>query len=73
MYKNHFGGVLAFGVLTVISLTLLYGVEPGRELVQVNQSLSTEVKTPINSIHTEKAQIALTFDAAWGGCEMRGE
>ena len=40
MYKNHFGGVLAFGVLTVVSLTLLYGAEPGRELVQVNQSLA---------------------------------
>ena len=72
MGKNHFAGVLAFGVLTVMSLTLLYGVEPGRELVQVNQRLSAEVREPVKKGPAEKKQIALTFDAAQAGDDAEG-
>lgn len=72
MYKNHFGGVLAFGVLTVVSLTLLYGAEPGRELVQVNQSLAAEAEAPVGSIRTEEPQIALTFNGTGAGEDPSG-
>ena len=38
----------------------------GRDLVQVNQNLSSETKFPVCSVQTEKQQMALSFDTVWG-------
>ena len=59
-------GVVLFGLVTMVALTLLYGIDLGRDLVQVNQNLSSETKFPVCSVQTEKQQMALSFDTVWG-------
>ena len=66
MRKNHMMGVVLFGLVTMVALTLLYGIDLGRDLVQVNQNLSSETKFPVCSVQTEKQQMALSFDTVWG-------
>ena len=65
MRKNHMMGVVLFGLVTMVALTLLYGIDLGRDLVQVNQNLSSETKFPVCSVQTEKQQMALSFDTVW--------
>ena len=40
-------GVVWFGLAVTAALTLLYGIDPDRELIQVNQNLSGETEIPI--------------------------
>ena len=49
-------GVVLFGLVTMVALTLLYGIDLGRDLVQVNQNLSSETKFPVCSVQTENSR-----------------
>ena len=73
MGKNHIGGALLFGLVTMAALTLLYGIDLNRDLIQVNNSITGKTKMPICSVETEKPEIALTFDAAWAGGKLRNK
>ena len=55
-------GVVWFGLAVTAALTLLYGIDPDRELIQVNQNLSGVTEVPICEVWTKESQIALSFD-----------
>lgn len=56
-------------ILTVVWFTNSNSIQPAREFIQNNiyvWSETQEEKLPIYCVDTQKKQIALTFDTAWG-------
>lgn len=62
--KNHILGVFLFGLATVLSLTLLYGVDLGKNWLEVSGSTAKEYEVPIRRVQTEDLQAALTFNVS---------
>ena len=60
--KNHTLGVFLFGLATAASLTLLYGVDLGRSLIEVSGSVAKEYQVPVRRVQRQEKQAALTFD-----------
>lgn len=65
MKKNGTLGVFMFGLCMVAALSLLYWSGAREKFVDVNSNVG-ERELPIYSVDTDKKQIALSFDAAWG-------
>ena len=56
-------------ILTVVWFTNSDSIQPAREFIQNNIYVWSEMqeeKLPIYCVDTQKKQIALTFDTAWG-------
>ena len=62
--KNHALGVFLFGLATVISMTLLYGIDLGRGWIEVSGSTAKEYEVPIRKVQTAELRTALTFNAS---------
>ena len=60
---------MIFLILTVVWFTNSDSIQPAREFIQNNIYVWSEMqeeKLPIYCVDTQKKQIALTFDTAWG-------
>ena len=61
--------IMIFLILTVVWFTNSDSIQPAREFIQNNIYVWSEMqeeKLPIYCVDTQKKQIALTFDTAWG-------
>lgn len=63
--KNHAPGVFLFGLVTMVSMTLLYGADVGKSWIEVSGSTAKEYEVPIRAVQTEEPKTALTFNASW--------
>lgn len=62
--KKHTLGVFLFGLATVISMTLLYGADLGRNWLEVSGSAAKEYRIPIRGAQSEDLRVALTFNGS---------
>lgn len=60
--KSHTLGVFLFGLTTVASLSLLYGIDLGRSWIQVSGSTAKEYQLPIRRVQRTEKKASLTFD-----------
>lgn len=65
MKKSGFIPVIVFGLLVVASLSIMYWKEVGEKVITVSSTVNGK-ELPIYCVETEKPQISISFDAAWG-------
>ena len=65
MKKTGFVGVLVLALVMITGLSILYWKDVGEKLVTANSSVNGR-ELPIYSVETEKPEISISFDAAWG-------
>ena len=65
MKKTGFVGVLALALVMVTGLSVLYWKDVGEKLVTASSSVNGR-ELPIYSVETDKPEISISFDAAWG-------
>lgn len=65
MKKSGFVPVIVFGLLVVASLSVMYWKDVGEKVITVSSTVDGR-ELPIYCVETEKPQIAISFDAAWG-------
>lgn len=65
MKKSGFVPVIVFGLLVVASLSVMYWKDVGEKVITVSSTVDGR-ELPIYCVETEKTQIAISFDAAWG-------
>ena len=65
MKKTGFAGVVALALVMVTGLSVLYWKDVGEKLVTASSSVNGR-ELPIYSVETDKPEISISFDAAWG-------
>lgn len=65
MKKTGIVGVLALALVMVTGLSVLYWKDVGEKLVTASSSVNGR-ELPIYSVETDKPEISISFDAAWG-------
>lgn len=65
MKKSGFVPVIVFGLLVVASLSIMYWKDVGEKVITVSSTVNGK-ELPIYCVETEKPQISISFDAAWG-------
>ena len=65
MKKTGFVGVLALALVMVTGISILYWKDVGEKLVTASSSVNGR-ELPIYSVETDKPEISISFDAAWG-------
>ena len=65
MKKSGFVPVIVFGLLVVASLSVMFWKDVGEKVITVSSTVDGR-ELPIYCVETEKPQIAISFDAAWG-------
>ena len=65
--KNHAPGVFLFGLVTMVSMTLLYGADVGKSWIEVSGSTAKEYEVPIRAVQTEEPKTALTLQCLLAG------
>ena len=70
MKKSGFVPVIVFGLLVVASLSVMYWKDVGEKVITVSSTVDGR-ELPIYCVETEKTQIAISFDAAWGNEETQ--
>lgn len=65
MKKSGFIPVIVFGLLVVASLSIMYWKDVGEKVITVSSTVDGK-ELPIYCVETEKPQISISFDAAWG-------
>ena len=65
MKKSGAGAVFALALVMITGLSVLYWRDVGEKLVTASSSVNGR-ELPIYSVETEKPEISISFDAAWG-------
>lgn len=65
MKKSGFVPVIVFGLLVVASLSIMYWKDVGEKVITVSSTVDGK-ELPIYCVETDKPQISISFDAAWG-------
>lgn len=65
MKKSGAGAVFVLALVMITGLSVLYWKDVGERLVTASSSVEGK-ELPIYSVQTEKPQISISFDAAWG-------
>lgn len=65
MRKSGYLPVVMLGLTMICALSFLYWSELTEQVVTTSSSVNGR-ELPIYSVRTDKTQISLSFDAAWG-------
>lgn len=70
MNKNGTLSIFIFSLCMIAGLSVLYWSGMKEKLIGVS-STAGDSELPIYSVDTDKKQVALSFDAAWGNGRLR--
>ncbi|NCC42114.1 MAG: polysaccharide deacetylase family protein, partial [Clostridia bacterium] len=65
MKKKGLGAVIVLALVMVTGISVMYWKTVGEKIVTVSSSVDGR-ELPIYAVETEKPQISISFDAAWG-------